>query len=367
MGSQSGRGRFCVRVLDHPTGTSVTVGGAVDCAAAPLLRAVLSALPDDGRPVLLDLADVTLIDAHSVGMLVGTARRRTEQAIQPSLTLSRAGGAALRALEILGADKLIAPDPPRLGGPSSDNTLDTLLRARIRHADPAVRGGLRELAFHHAYPLAAGLARRYRRRGEPDEDLTQVAALGLLKVIDRYEPDRTTSFPAYAVPTILGELRRHFRDKGWQIRVPRHLQEIRMNLAGAAEVLTQELGRAPTITELAERLAVTDEDVLAALGAALAYRADSLSAPTGPDGNGKATLAEQIGATDPGFDTIDNHESLVPLLAALPARQRRILTMRFYGNQTQCQIAAAIGISQMHVSRLLTDALTQLRHGLTTG
>jgi RNA polymerase sigma-B factor len=210
------------------------------------------------------------------------------------------------------------------------------------------------------------MARSYRGRGETTEDLVQVALVGLIKAVDRFDADRGPGFTAYAVPTVAGELKRHFRDKGWMIKVPRRLQDLGSALATGREALAQQLQRPPTVDELATHLGTTPEEVIDALDAAQVYRPASLSAPIhNVDSDGGPDLGDVLGSPDPGFELVDNMQSLRGLIEQLPARQRRILGLRFYDDMTQAQIARKIGVSQMHVSRLLTAALNQLRAGLT--
>jgi RNA polymerase sigma-B factor len=228
-----------------------------------------------------------------------------------------------------------------------------------RPAGPPARAALREQAIEAWLPMAKRLARRYGGRGEALDDLVQIATLGLIKAVDRYEPDRGDSFVGYAIPTSLGEIRRHFRDHGWMIRVPRRLQEMRMAISDANSALTHSLGRPPTIADIAGHLKVGEEQVLEGLEGAQAYRAASLSAPVGSEGTFE--LGDTLGAEDHGYELTELMVALPPALACLTERQRRIITLRFYGNQTQTQIAEQIGVSQMHVSRLLTAALATLR------
>jgi RNA polymerase sigma-B factor len=223
------------------------------------------------------------------------------------------------------------------------------------------RGVLRARAIENNLPLAAALARRYAGRGERLDDLVQVAALALVKAVDGYDPDRTGRFISYAVPTITGALKRHFRDTAWGMRVPRSAQELFLELSAATGYLTHLRGRPPTFVELAEHLHVSIDALLAAARAGQAYRLPSLNASAVRDGT--TELIDLIGADDPQFSGVDDHLTLRSLLAALPLRERRILTMRFYDEMTQTRIAAEIGISQMHVSRLLRHALDQLRAG----
>jgi RNA polymerase sigma-B factor len=209
-------------------------------------------------------------------------------------------------------------------------------------------------------PLVRFFARRYAGRGEPMDDLVQVASLGLIKAIDRFEPERGLEFSTYASPTVLGEIRRHFRDRTWAVHVTRGLQELTTQVSMTVTELTHELGRAPSVGELAERLKEPEERVLEALECISAHTAHSLDAPTGED----FTLGDSLGGEDSGLTDVEMHESLTPALARLPERERRILQLRFYGNLTQSQIAAKLGVSQMHVSRLLSRTLARLREEL---
>jgi RNA polymerase sigma-B factor len=364
MSGERGSLPLTLRVQDHRSIVMVQVRGVLDFTTAPLLRAALSDLVDDDRSVVLDLAEVTLLDGHSIGVLLAMAQRANRRGCD--FRVRRASGRVLPVMEITGVAKLLEePEPAPPEEPATDRTVEVLLGARQWHAlDEAQRERLRQLAIHQARGLAARLARRYRGRGEPIDDLTQVAMLALIKAVDGYEPGNGAAFTSYAVPTIIGEVKRYFRDKGWQIRVPRRVQEIGLELNEAGEVLAQRFGRSPTIRELANYLGATEDHVLEAIEATHAYRPGSLSAPTNGSGDSDLELADRVGAPDPRFELVEARESLRPLLAKLPARQRHILALRFYGNLTQGQIAAKIGLSQMHVSRLLSDALGQLRRGL---
>ncbi len=211
--------------------------------------------------------------------------------------------------------------------------------------------------------LAEHLARRFRNRGEPLDDLVQVALVGLLKAIDGFDPDRGVDFTSYAIPTMVGEIKRHFRDKGWSVRVPRRLKEMKLEVTRVAGRLTQELGRSVTNADLADHLGVTEDEIRECQASARAYSALSLSAPLGVE-DADSTLADVMGGADKGMESVEDRESLRPLIEELPSRQRSIIAMRFYGNMTQSQIAERMGISQMHVSRLLTRSLAQLRAGM---
>ncbi|HSK54297.1 MAG TPA: RNA polymerase sigma factor SigF [Jiangellales bacterium] len=212
-------------------------------------------------------------------------------------------------------------------------------------------------------PLVEHLARRFRNRGEPHDDLVQVATIGLIKAVDRYDPDRGVEFSTYATPTIVGEIKRHFRDKGWAVRVPRRLQELRLSISTATAELTQQHGRSPTVAELAGHLGVGEEDVLEGLESANAYSTLSLDAPELGESDGPAVI-DSLGTEDEALQGVEYRESLKPLLAQLPERERTILLLRFFKGMTQSQIAERVGISQMHVSRLLARTLAQLREGL---
>ena len=225
--------------------------------------------------------------------------------------------------------------------------------------DPAVRD---ELVRMHL-PLVEYLARRFRNRGEPLEDLVQVATIGLIKSIDRFDLERGVEFSTYATPTIVGEIKRHFRDKGWAIRVPRRLQELKLTLTKATSELSQTLGRSPTVSELAKHLGLQEEEILEGLESANAYSAVSLDATDSGDDDSPA-VSDSLGMVDEALEGVEYRESLKPLLDKLPPREKKILVLRFFGNMTQSQIAAELGISQMHVSRLLARTLAQLREGL---
>jgi RNA polymerase sigma-B factor len=224
----------------------------------------------------------------------------------------------------------------------------------------AARDGL--VALH--LPLVEHCARRFRNRGEPLEDLVQVGTIGLIKSIDRFEPDRGLEFSTYATPTIIGEIKRYFRDKGWAIRVPRRLQELRMQIGTVAAELTQTLGRSPTPRELAEVIGCSVEQIVEGIESSNAYSTLSLDATDDGGEDGGVSMLDMIGLDDGELEQIEIRESIKPLLEALPSREKRILLLRFFKNKTQSEIAAEIGVSQMHVSRLLSRTLDQLRASL---
>jgi RNA polymerase sigma-B factor len=232
-----------------------------------------------------------------------------------------------------------------------------LLERLHRDGDQAARDALVERFL----PLARQLARRYQHGGEQLDDLVQVASLGLLKAIDRFDPARETAFSSFAVPTILGELKRHFRDKGWSVRVPRDLQELSVRVERVTDSLGRELGRAPTLAEVSERTGHTPEQVLEAREASGAYRAVSLDRPRDEEDEGDGTVGAAMGVEDPGFGVAEDAATVQRLMRVLSDREREVLRLRFAEDLTQSEIGARVGVSQMHVSRLIRQAVAQLR------
>jgi RNA polymerase sigma-B factor len=211
-------------------------------------------------------------------------------------------------------------------------------------------------------PLARDLAKRYRYTGEPFEDLAQVAYVGLIKAIDRFEPDRGVRFTSYAVPTIVGELRRYVRDGGWAVHVPRDLQERVLALNRQTETLAKTLGRSPSLREVARELGWSTEELLEVREAANAYAADSLDASVeGPHQEMGMTVADTLGLEDARYELVDSRDALACAWQKLPDRDREVLALRFAGELTQSEIGERIGFSQMHVSRLIRQALARLR------
>ena len=220
----------------------------------------------------------------------------------------------------------------------------------------------REQLVERFLPLARQLARRYQRAGEPLDDLLQVASMGLIKAIDRFDPEREIAFSSYAVPTILGEIKRHFRDRTWAVRVPRDLQELTLRVDRAVGQLSEELRRQPSVSELASAVGADEEQVLEALQAGGAYRAVSIDAPRGGSGDEEsATLADSVGIDEDGFERAEDRATLANLLATVTPREREVLRMRFEEDMTQAEIGAVIGVSQMQVSRVIRQALSRLR------
>ncbi len=233
--------------------------------------------------------------------------------------------------------------------------VDALLTAYHLQGDQDAR----EEILVELMPLVRALASRYAGRGEPLDDLVQVGAVGLIKAVDRFDVGRGVEFSSYAVPTIVGEVRRHFRDKAWAMHVPRRLKELSVRISRVLDELTTELGRSPTVAELAEATGVEEEEVLDALDAAHAYSTRSLQAPF--DDEGDDSLADKLGVEERGYGEIEDDSLVSEGLDALDVRERRIVELRFFEEMTQSQIAAELGISQMHVSRLLRRALGTMR------
>jgi RNA polymerase sigma-B factor len=234
--------------------------------------------------------------------------------------------------------------------------------AELGQDDPR-REPLRDRLVTGFLPIAQHIARRFNHRGEPLDDLVQVATVGLINAVDRYSPDKGNDFFSFAVPTISGEVRRHFRDQGWSMRVPRRLKDLHVSINGVVSELSQGLGRAPKPSEIAERLGVPVSEVLEGLEASEAYRSSSLDEMLSSE-QGSATVGELVGEADAELDRVDFRQALRPVLNELPERERTIVMLRFFGNMTQTQIAEQVGISQMHVSRLLAQTLDRLRNRL---
>jgi RNA polymerase sigma-B factor len=227
--------------------------------------------------------------------------------------------------------------------------------------DPG-RADLRNALVTGYLPVVQHIARRFAGRGEPIDDLEQAGTVGLLNAVDRFEPDRGVDFLSYAVPTVTGEIRRHFRDRTWAMRVPRRLKDLQSAINSAVGPLSQELGRAPRPSEIAQRLGLSTDEVVEGLDAQQAYRSTSLDElVAGAD----TSLTDTLGEADAELEKVEYRQTLAPLLDELPERERRILVLRFFGNMTQTQIADRIGISQMHVSRLLAQTVATLRRRMT--
>ena len=260
--------------------------------------------------------------------------------------------------------------PPSRRTPSAGRqaTRELSLALFVELGEPATtdvrRGECRDELVRLHLPLVDHCARRFMNRGEPLDDLVQVGTIGLIKSVDRFDTDRGVEFSTYATPTIIGEIKRYFRDKGWAIRVPRRLQELRMSISSVTGDMSQELGRSPTPREIADKIGVSVEEVMEGIESANAYSTLSLDAgDNGEDGAG--SMLDQLGFDDAALAHVEIRESIKPLIEQLPPREKRILLLRFFRGMTQSQIAEEIGVSQMHVSRLLTRTLDQLRTSLS--
>jgi RNA polymerase sigma-B factor len=256
-----------------------------------------------------------------------------------------------------------------VGGRSSDTNpteaYDDLtdLFERLSH-HPADADQIRAEIVTRALPLAEHIARRFRGRGEPYDDLVQVARVGLLNAVDRFDPARGSDFISFAVPTIMGEVRHHFRDAGWAMRVPRRLKDLHLEIGKIVESLSQHLGRAPSAREIAAELGIDAGEVAEALIAGSAYQTVSMDASVRGQGE-DPPLVDTLGSDDLSLETAEGYATIEPALARLPERERTIVVLRFFGGFTQSQIAQRMGISQMHVSRLLAKTLDELRDELT--
>lgn len=254
-----------------------------------------------------------------------------------------------------------ATSTPDIHVPGASRAYPDALLSRLHGMAPGDTGiaAARTQAIDWYLPMAEYVARRFGGRGEPLADLTQVAAIGLIKAVDRYDPARGVPFASYAIPTMVGEIKRYFRDAGWTVRVPRPMQELAPQLGAAAEYLTQALHRSPTTQEVAARLGVSSDRVVEARRCASAYRPWSFEQPVA--GTEDLRLLDVLSGADLGFDAVDRRETLRLALAVLPVRERRVIGLRFVGEMTQSQIAERIGVSQMQVSRLLARSLIMLR------
>ncbi|WP_431039196.1 RNA polymerase sigma factor SigF [Streptomyces sp. P6-2-1] len=299
-------------------------------------------IPSDALPLLA--ADVPLIDAPPAG-------------IPP--------------VDAPSADSSAAAPETGAAAPAGSGSLDTrtlsralFLRLATLAQDSPERAYVRDTLIELNLPLVRYAAARFRSRNEPMEDIVQVGTIGLIKAIDRFDCERGVEFPTFAMPTVVGEIKRFFRDTSWSVRVPRRLQELRLALTKTSDELAQKLDRSPTVPELAKALGVSEDDVVDGLAVGNAYTASSLDSPAPEDDGGEGSLADRLGYEDTALEGVEYRESLKPLLAKLPPRERRIIMLRFFANMTQSQIGEEVGISQMHVSRLLTRTLAQLREGL---
>ncbi|MFF3226455.1 RNA polymerase sigma factor SigF [Nocardia suismassiliense] len=260
------------------------------------------------------------------------------------------------------ADRVDAPRRTQSRGDSYDNIEPWFEKMATLDADDPHRNELREDVMRLCLPLAEHIARKFAGRGESFDDLQQIASLGLLLAVDRFDVTRGSSFLSFAVPTIMGEVRRHFRDHTWAVRVPRRLKEIQQLLGPTTETLSNRLGRVPTAREIATELDLDVGEVTQALIAKNGYQTNSIDAVTRDDGEATPMpLAAGLGAEEPCYQLLEQSMTVRPLIAALPERERRVLIMRFFESMTQAQIAEQLGVSQMQVSRILSKTLNTLR------
>jgi RNA polymerase sigma-B factor len=252
-----------------------------------------------------------------------------------------------------------APVPDEPAGDDFASLVPVFVEHAACHPDDPRRAELRDRLVVSYLPVARNIARRFARRGEPTEDLEQVATVGLMHAVDRFDPGRERDFLSYAVPTIMGEVRRYFRDSAWSVRTPRSVKDRYLAVGTATSALSQRLGRAPTVPEIATHLGLTREEVAEAVAAHGSYHPASLDETLGEGED--SSLANILGSVDPEFDRVEVRSLVHSLVASLPARERTMLALRFVHEQTQAEIASVLCISQMHVSRLLTRTLAQLR------
>jgi RNA polymerase sigma-70 factor (sigma-B/F/G subfamily) len=358
----------------------VELSGVLDHASVPYLRQVTFTLFDQARRhVIFEMSNLRLLDAASIKVLLYLARRAEQ--LDATVQVAGAAGTVLEVLEVTGVAKQLGVyDEFRWPVRSRQREAVELDKLHVAHRfwpeladafaalsdlepDDPHRQQLRNQIIEQCLPAAHRLARRFGGIGEPTVDLFQVAAMGLVKAVDGFDPSRGIEFATYATPTIVGELKRHFRDRSWGIRLPRRLQELRLAVNKGRDELTQRLGRSPTIDDLAEHIGVDAEQVLEVLEAGHTARPMSLDSPV-LVAEDDLTLADTVGSDDPEYSHVDYRESLHVLMDRLPPREQKIISLRFYGNLTQVEIAEKVGLSQMHVSRLLRQSLEFLKRGL---
>ncbi|MDG6103808.1 SigB/SigF/SigG family RNA polymerase sigma factor [Dactylosporangium aurantiacum] len=371
-----------VTVSTHEDAGLVELTGALDFASAPYLRHVVFGLFDDGHHhVTIDVSQLSLLDAGAIRALL-YLHTRAEQ-LGGGLHAAGATGTVLTALEITGVAKTLRAydelDWPvaerdrravRLDGTPVAHGLwpveatELLNRLHQLAPDDPDRARLRDDIIERCLPAAYRFARRFHSTTDSLNDLLQVAALGLIKAVDGFDATRGVEFGTYATPTVTGELKRHFRDRNAGVRLPRRLQELRLAANRARDDLTQTLGHTPTAPELAAHLDVDTEQILEMIGSTGTSRPLSLDLPVAGTED-ETTLGDTVGAEDPQLDLVEDRTTLQALIARLPKREQRILSLRFYGNRSQSEIAQEVGLSQMHVSRLLRHSLDYLHRRLT--
>jgi RNA polymerase sigma-B factor len=353
---------------------TVRLIGVVDLAVSPTVGRILTESVDRSEQVVADVSSVRLLD----GAAVNTFMRVKAHAVAGDVGFGVAGARAsvLEVLRVTGAAPVLCQEPQRQRVPRDrapapgggwrhlvpvDAVADLLAATDDLALDDPRRQRAHQQVVELCMPVATHLARRYVNSSQESEDLRQVAALALVKAVRRYDPAVGTDFLGYAVPTVLGELRRYFRDCTWAVRVPRRLKAMRREVIDGRERLTHQFGRRPAPAELAEHLSVPESDVRQTELASANYRALSLDRPRGQT---EMTLGDMIATSDESIDNFENVHTLRTMVAKLPDRERRILELRFGKQCTQSEIATEIGVSQMHVSRLLSRTLARLRRGL---
>ncbi|WP_433221098.1 sigma-70 family RNA polymerase sigma factor [Dactylosporangium sp. CS-047395] len=357
--------------------------GVLDVVSAPYLRqAIFQQLDAGATEVIVDATGLRLLDASSVKVLQYLRHRGERDGID--IHLAGVGHTTLQTLEILGVAKqlgayrtvdwprnqprtVVSLEELRAGtGRFPPQATERLAALHALHPDDPARQRARESVIEACLPTAYRFARRYHHARESYADLQQVAALGLVKAIDGYDPERGIEFAAYATPTITGELKRYFRDRTSAVRLPRPLHDLRLAIHHTRDTLHQTLRREPTVADLAEHLDVGQQQILDALAAGNAVDPLSLNAPSAGGGSDDVTLAETIADDVADYELVESRQALRIHIAQLPVREQRILELRFYGNLSQRDIAEQVGMSQMHVSRLLAHSLTFLRRRLTS-
>jgi RNA polymerase sigma-B factor len=362
-----------IAVGRHDATETVRLIGVVDLAVSPAVGRILTESVDRSRHVVADLSSVRLLDGASVNMFMRVKAHAVASDV--GFRVARAQARVLEVLRVTGAAPILChgrPQPPRRGqSPATgagwqqvvpvDAVADLLAATRDLAAEDPRRQRANRQVVELCMPVAVHLARRYANSSQDSEDLRQVAALALVKAVHRFDPGIGPDFLGYAVPTVLGELRRYFRDHTWAVRVPRRLSAMRREVIESRERLTHQLGRQPATAEIAAHLSIPVSDVRQSDLASANYRALSLDRQLG---HTDTTLGDTVAAPDESIDRLENLHAVRTVVAKLPDRERRILELRFDKQWTQSEIAEEIGVSQMHVSRLLSRTLTRLRHDL---
>jgi RNA polymerase sigma-B factor len=396
---------FAVEVQRRDAGAIVQPRGELDVVTVETLRAALDGIGSTER-LVLDLRGLSFIDSTGLQLLVALHQRAQRDRVH--LTLVAPAAPVDRAIQLCGLDKQLpfvavadAEPGESASGPQGEarSIAPVWAVARLEHETPAAaergvsvprsgtgngRGRVgdgraeqdralfaryldrrdpvdREMLVERFLPLARQLARRYQRPDEPFDDLFQVACLGLINAIDRFSLERGVAFSSFAVPTILGEIKRYFRDRTWSVRVPRDLQDLALKVDRAVSELSLDLHRQPTVAEIGEKVGADEEDVLEALQASHAYRATSLQTPWGADDDSGDTLGDAIGHEECGFAAAEDRATIEHVMRVITPREREVLRLRFVEDLTQAEIGERIGISQMQVSRVIRQALGRLR------